>query len=66
VAQLGIPASECLVLEDSLNGIKAGQAVGCYTCAIPSDYTRSEDFSIATLICNSLNDEAIKNFIINT
>ena len=65
IAQLGVPASECLVLEDSLNGIKSGIAAGCNTCAIPSEYTQDEDFSIATFVCNSLKDEAIKEFILN-
>jgi len=64
VAQLGVLAVQCLVLEDSLNGIKAGIASGCKTCAIPSQYTQQEDFSIATLVCKSLGDQDIKDFII--
>ena len=64
VSQLDASASECLVLEDSLNGIKAGFGAGCNTCAIPSEYTKNEDFSTATLVCDSLKDEAIKNFIL--
>ncbi len=63
VDQLGTSASDCLVLEDSLNGIKAGVAAGCHACAIPSEYTKNEDFSIATLVCKSLGDQAIKDFI---
>ncbi len=65
VARLDMPARECLVLEDSLNGIKAGALAGCNTCAIPSEYTRGEDFSIATFVCGSLNDQAIKDFILS-
>jgi len=65
VSRIGEPASECLVLEDSLNGIKSGIAAGCHTCAIPSEYTRDEDFSIATILSDSLKDKTIKDFILN-
>lgn len=64
IAKLNINAHECLVLEDSLNGIKSGVAAGCNTCAIPSEYTLGEDFSIATILCGSLKDKRIKDFIL--
>lgn len=32
---LGVDTKQCLVLEDSENGIKAGHAAGCYTIMIP-------------------------------
>ncbi|MGN0404478.1 MAG: HAD family hydrolase [Bariatricus sp.] len=32
---LGVPAKECLVLEDSLNGLKAAKAAGCKAIVIP-------------------------------
>ena len=64
IENLGVSPSECLVLEDSLNGIKAGVAAGCNTCAIPSEYTKDEDFSAATMVCDSLGDQTIKDFII--
>ena len=61
--QLGLKGESCLVLEDSLNGVKAGVAAGCDTCAIPSEYTRHEDFSLANLIGTSLADPALKAYI---
>ena len=64
VEKLGVSSSECLVLEDSLNGIKAGVAAGCNTCAILSEYTKDENFSVATLVCDSLRNQNIKDFII--
>lgn len=64
IAKLGIPSTQCLVLEDSTNGIQAGIAAGCVTCAIPSVYTEDQDFSIASLTCKSLSDASIKNFIL--
>lgn len=64
IAQLDILATECIVLEDSLNGVKAAISAGCYTCAIPSEYTQNEDFSVSTVVCESLRDPIIKNFIL--
>jgi beta-phosphoglucomutase-like phosphatase (HAD superfamily) len=63
ISLLGVLASECLVLEDSLNGVKAGKAAGCFVCSIPSEYTKDEDFSIASLKAVSLADKSIQNFI---
>lgn len=63
--QLNLSGSECLVLEDSLNGIKAGSAAGCNTCAVPSLFTSHEDFSAANLIVKSLDDQMIKDFIVS-
>ena len=33
--RLGVPAGECLVLEDSHNGIRAGHAAGAVTVMVP-------------------------------
>ncbi len=61
--KLKVPAKNCLILEDSLNGVIAGNSAGCQTCAIPSKYTRHEDFSIANLVVKSLNDKVLKEYI---
>ena len=63
---LKLSGNECLVLEDSLNGIKAGVAAGCQTCAVPSQYTNSEDFSLADIVAGSLDDEQIKVLIMGS
>ena len=34
-ARLGVSPRDCLVLEDSVNGIKAGRAAGSFVCMIP-------------------------------
>lgn len=61
--KLSLKAEECLVLEDSLNGIKAGLTAGCMTCAIPSRFTNHEDFSVANITAESLSDGVIKEFV---
>ena len=45
--RLGLPPSECVVLEDARNGVLAGKAAGCLVIAVPNDYTRGQDFSTA-------------------
>ncbi len=45
--RLGLPPNECFVLEDAANGVLAGKAAGCPVIAVPSDYTRGQDFSAA-------------------
>lgn len=63
--RLSLAGTECLILEDSLNGVKAGVAAGCYTCAIPSEYTKHEDFSIASFVATSLADQNIQTLILS-
>ena len=37
--RMGLPAGDCLVIEDALNGIKAAKAAGCKCLAITSSFT---------------------------
>lgn len=64
LSQLNLEGTKCLVLEDSLNGIRSGVSAGCFTCAIPSKYTKDEDFSQATIIAKSLDDKIILDFLL--
>ncbi|MDB4537259.1 HAD-IA family hydrolase [Akkermansiaceae bacterium] len=47
VRRMNLPASECLVIEDSLNGMKSAHAAGCPVVAIPNRITTCIDFSNA-------------------
>ena len=59
VKRFGIKAEQCLVIEDSLNGIKAGNAAGCRTLAVPSRLTNVLDFSTADSEVSSLECEGL-------
>ena len=52
--KLGLMPGECIVLEDSLNGVLAGKGAGCYVIAVPSEYTKEENFSSADFIADDL------------
>lgn len=54
--RLQIPPQYCVVVEDSLPGVIAGKAAGMKVIAVPSEYSRREDFSKANLVLNSLKE----------
>ncbi|TCD13396.1 HAD-IA family hydrolase [Oricola cellulosilytica] len=47
---LGMSADECVVFEDSENGLRAAKALGIPTVATPSIYTACDDFSLADVV----------------
>jgi len=51
---LGVPPGRAVVLEDSENGVVAGKRAGCAVIAVPSDYTRGQDFKQADFIAADL------------
>ncbi|MHB1034048.1 MAG: HAD family hydrolase [Pirellulales bacterium] len=55
-ARLGLEPSEIAVLEDSHNGCRAAAAAGALTIAVPGEPSRRHDFSIASLVVESLAD----------
>ena len=56
IEKLGLAPHECAVLEDSSNGARAGKSAGCYTIAIPSEYSKTQDFSFVDFIATDLID----------
>ncbi len=54
--RLDADPARCLVIEDTLNGIRAAKAAGMKCVAIPCDATRHEDHSMADLRLESLVD----------
>lgn len=56
IEKLAAKPEECIVLEDSSNGALAGKRAGCYTIAVPSEYTHKQDFSFVDYKAVDLND----------
>lgn len=53
---LGVSVSECVVFEDSHVGTLAAHGAGCFTIAIPNQFTKHHDLSKANLIVDTLDD----------
>jgi HAD superfamily hydrolase (TIGR01509 family) len=64
LSNLGLTGNSTLVLEDAVSGVRAAIAAGCSVCAIPSQYTIGEDFSLATLRADSLEDPFLSQYIV--
>ncbi|CAM4264113.1 HAD family hydrolase [Vibrio agarivorans] len=54
--RLGLEAKDCLVLEDSNNGIKAALAAGCQSIMIPDLLPPDEGINERTIVLESLNE----------
>ncbi|XP_051124865.1 bifunctional riboflavin kinase/FMN phosphatase-like [Andrographis paniculata] len=52
--RMGVDPLNCLVIEDSIVGVKAGKAAGMKVVAVPSLQTEADSYSIADLILHSL------------
>ena len=48
-----------MVLEDSQNGCLAAAAAGAFTVAVPGEHSRAHDFSMASLVIDSLADRRL-------
>ncbi|MCD6576880.1 MAG: HAD-IA family hydrolase [Anaerolineaceae bacterium] len=53
----GLKPDECLVIEDSHNGVLAAHAAGMFIVATTNPYTEKEDLSDANIIVTCLGDE---------
>jgi HAD superfamily hydrolase (TIGR01509 family) len=56
LSKTGLKPEECLVIEDSRNGVLAAKAAGMYVVATTNHYTEKEDLSDADLIVTCLGD----------
>ncbi len=50
------PVSECIVIEDSTNGIKAAKAAGIYCIGYDSFHSKMQDYSMADQIITNFNE----------
>ena len=56
LSKTGLKPDECLVIEDSRNGVLAAKAAGMYVVATTNHYTEKEDLSDADIIVTCLGD----------
>jgi HAD superfamily hydrolase (TIGR01509 family) len=54
--RLGVAPGDCLVIEDSLNGVRAARAAGMPVIAVPNRVTACLDFSLADATLPSLSE----------
>jgi len=54
--QLKVSPADCVVIEDSQNGLEAAHAAGMKCIVTVSAYTRNEDFQLADLVLTCLGD----------
>ena len=54
--QLGVSPADCVVIEDSRNGLLAADGAGMKCIVTVSGYTREEEFTEAALVVSSLGD----------
>jgi beta-phosphoglucomutase len=57
---IGLDARQCIVLEDSLSGVKSGKAAGCKVVAITTTHTREELREADIVIENFVGLEPLK------
>lgn len=57
LAKIGVKPEECLVVEDSSIGVRAGRAAGCRVMATVNGYTKDEDLSGADFVVTCLGGE---------
>jgi len=61
--QLDVEPTRCLVLEDSLNGIRAAKAAGMWAAAVPTEMTARLNFTEADRVIASLAEQSLSHLI---
>jgi HAD superfamily hydrolase (TIGR01509 family) len=57
--RFAIEPREMLVLEDSQTGCRSAAAAGAFVVAVPGEYSRQQDFRMASLVLDSLADRRL-------
>ena len=63
--RLGVDPAHCLVVEDTINGVRAALSGGMFCVAIPCDATRHQDHSEADLVLQSLAELDLPSMLAN-
>ncbi len=56
----GMDSSECLVIEDASNGVKAARAAGMYCIGFRNHFTGEQDLSMAHVVVDRLSDISLE------
>ena len=59
LADMGMPAAQCVAFEDSANGLKAAMAAGLPTVITPNSYTAHHDFTGALRVVPDLSQVGV-------
>ena len=60
---LGLKPEECVAIEDTRTGVSSAVTAGCFTIAIPNEYTQHHDLSQAHIKLPSLAGMSIDDFL---
>lgn len=60
---LGLQPNQTMVIEDSLNGVKAGKSAGAFTVAVPNTITQHLDLSQADVVLGCLCDMPLEGLL---
>jgi len=60
LGRLGLLPRQCIVLEDSVPGLRAAKEAGCFCIIVPNHFTQNQDFSGADLLAPHLFHEEIR------
>ena len=55
-AHTGCKKAECMVIEDSTNGIKAAHAAGIFCTAFKSEHSTGQDYNLANLVISDFKE----------
>jgi HAD superfamily hydrolase (TIGR01509 family) len=64
--KLGLPSDRCIVLEDTVVGVQSAKGAKIKCIAIPNQYNRDMDFSLADVVIKSLeeiNEEMVRELL---
>ncbi len=59
ISKLALEPKVCLVIEDSVNGVKAAKAAGCHVFAVPNKYSKNANYSDADKVFEDLEEIAM-------
>jgi len=65
----GFHKSECMVIEDSTNGIKAAHAAGIFCAGFKSEHSSGQDYTLANVVVSSFEELSFskhESFFINS